>query len=780
MKSFTIKNIMGLLSIILVLCCTLYFTVINFKYPLVGIEVMNQNDQLMVKNIYEKGWANEQPIEEGDIIKLVNGGSPEDHSTVSFFNRIEKAESITIKDKDLQTKTYSITYDNLIFQYVLYLLLPLFFSMTMISLGAFLYRKKKEDRSAIILIYFLLSIGVCYFSATTSARGDIIGRVSLIITLPGSIVLFIHFLKSYFLRYNLVFIKTKSIIILYTICCTVLLAMSIIIAFDGFNILMNTVLLGFFLFLIIFLLYYLTRFYLQNKNTDYKGILKIIWLILFSAFSPFLFLYAIPAFLFNKELVSAEVTAIFLLFIPFVFVYLQLAEKLFDIEFLLNRLRYYSLLSFPFTIFILVMLKLILKIDLLSIFSFTLFLLLFTGTALFLYTKEYLDYKMSHHLFSQKSDFESSLYKFFQKAKDETKVDSLIKNLMNEIRDVLMVEKVVYIEMVSEDDGEHWLLKNRENYLPVFAKELEMINWNHCRTGSLIEIIDGFGIAIGGDYKNKNIIFCGLKNFKTTLNIQERIWLETLAYISSILLENFQLIEGLFQKLEDYKEKNEATHDNYPSWLSRLLFTISEKERANLSIDLHDSVLQDLLQLLRVVDNITEKVDDPQIKVDLFDLKESMLDNIHLIRETCNELRPPFLSELGIIESIQLLFDQTKLRSNFMLNFELDPSIQMINKEYELPLYRVVQELLNNAMKHSEASVVNISLTQPNQNLVLLYQDNGIGMNMTKLKDSFKTIGLSGIKERIKSISGTMEINSTPDNGMNVLIEIKTGSDDSD
>ena len=86
----------------------------------------------------------------------------------------------------------------------------------------------------------------------------------------------------------------------------------------------------------------------------------------------------------------------------------------------------------------------------------------------------------------------------------------------------------------------------------------------------------------------------------------------------------------------------------------------------------------------------------------------------------------------------------------------MEPSIQMINKEYELPLYRVVQELLNNAMKHSEASVVNISLTQPNQNLVLIYQDNGIGMDMTELKDSFKT----------------MEINSTPDNGMKVLIEI--------
>ena len=73
--------------------------------------------------------------------------------------------------------------------------------LQLISLSVFLYRKKKEDPSAIILIYFLLSVGVCYLSASTSARGDLIGRISLIVTLPGSIVLFIHFFKSYFSRY---------------------------------------------------------------------------------------------------------------------------------------------------------------------------------------------------------------------------------------------------------------------------------------------------------------------------------------------------------------------------------------------------------------------------------------------------------------------------------------------------------------------------------------------------------------------------------------------------
>ena len=104
----------------------------------------------------------------------------------------------------------------------------------------------------------------------------------------------------------------------------------------------------------------------------------------------------------------------------------------------------------------------------------------------------------------------------------------------------------------------------------------------------------------------------------------------------------------------------------------------------------------------------------------------------------------------------------------------------MIEKEYELPLYRVVQELLNNAMKHSEATHVNLSLTQQNQILTIDYQDNGVGMEIAQLKDSFETIGLSGIKERIKSIGGTVKIHSNPGNGMRILIEIVTGSDRND
>lgn len=780
MKPILKFNILSLLPVLLVLALTIYFTVVVIKYPLLGLEVKEQNNQWIIENIYEKGWANDKSIEEGDILRLVNEKSPEQHPTVFLFNRVEKAESITIEGKGLTTIKYLISYDELDFQYIMYLFFPLLFCFTTICLSLFLYYKKNEDRSATILIYFLLSLGVCYLSASTSARGDVLGRILTIITLPGSILLFIHFLKGYFMRYNLIFIKTKFLILLYTLYLAFLLIMAVLYVLFGFNSALNEAQLVFYVFLLGCLLFQLIRFYFMSKNIEGRGILKILLFALISALSPFLFLYAFPIILLKRELISAEVTAVFLIIIPVIFVYLQLADKLFDIDFLLSRLRFYSLLSFLFSIFMSLMLKFIFQIKLLSSFTITFFLLLFFSTVVFLYIKEYLDYRISHHLFSQKNNFEKSLYKFFQKAQYETKVDSLINNLINEIRDVLMVTDVKYFELITNDDGQSWMLQNRNDYRSEFISYLENINWNYYKIGSLIESKEGFIIIFGGDQKKKSIIFFGLKKFKTNLNIQERIWLETLAYISSILLENFQLIEDLFHKIEYYKGIKKESDNNYPSWLSRLLFTLSEKERANLSTDLHDSVLQDLLQLLREVDNIIEKVKEQSVKNELYNLKERILDNIHLVRETCNELRPPFLKELGFFESIQHLFEQTKLRSNFILNTEVDSALQIAKKEYELILYRVVQELLSNAMKHSDATDVKLLLIQRNQILTIEYQDNGIGMDTSQLKDSFKTIGLSGIKERVKSIGGTVKICSSPGKGMNVLIEIATGSDESD
>lgn len=772
MKKILKTNGSGLLAIFIALVLTSYFAVIIIKFPLVGLEVVERNHQWIVDQVYKNGWASSQSIEEGDIIKLVNGKEPANHSTVKCFKRVELAKTITILDKKSKIKTFSISYSPMDKQYI-YLLFPFIFAVTTISLSILLCRGCKDDRSAKLLIYFLLATGVCYLSAFASARGDMIGRITNTLTLTGSLILFIHFLKRYLLRFNLLFIKTESLLTLYILNTIVLLMLAVNHIWKlNFHIVIIQLLL--FLLLICFLLFNLIKLHLKSKNSDGHPVLKIIWITLFLAFSPFVCLYVIPIILMKKELVPAEISAMFLIIIPIAFVYLLLAKKLFDIEFLLSRLRYYLLLSCPFTVFTVAVLSFILNI---KSFSSLIIAILFTLSTciLFLYVKEYLDYRIRHHLFSQKNKFETSLFTFFQKAKYETKVDSLITHLMIEIRNVLMVKKVLYLEIVTEDEGVTWSLKNRNNYLITFVKCLENIKWNNYQVGSLNEVMDGYVIVISGDCKNKKVIYFGMKRSKINLNIQERIWLETVAYFSSILLENFQLIEGLFEQVEDYKKERKLEEFHYPYWFSRLMFSLSEKERTNLSIDLHDSVLQEQLQLLRKIEKIKDKVSDLSIKNDLIDLKEGMIDNVHLVRETCNQLRPPFLSELGIIQSIQNLIEQTRLRCNFILKAELDQSIQMIDKECELTLYRVVQELLNNAMKHSQAYEVMISLQKNNQIISLIYRDNGKGFEMRQLDGSFTTMGIFGMKERVMSIGGTIEIDSALGKGTEVFIEIKLG-----
>lgn len=754
----------------------MHFTLLILKYPLVGIEVEKVQGNWIIEKIYDNSWANKNNIETGSIVTLVNGIDPAKYHTVENFKMVEMADSITITGKNSEINTFAISYHDLDFQLIVYFVMPVLFAIFCFFLSLLLYYRKGEESSVQRLILFLLSIGLCYLSASASARADLTGRITTTITFSGSIVLFIHFLKAYFTGLQLEFIKTSSIKLMnlcYFIVISILLS-----SFFSFKlyVLTKDIELGFVCLLFIFLFMLFARFYYRYKNTDLSSLLKILWVMFFIAFSPFVILYAIPYIFLGKGFLSAEIAAGFLLVIPLAFVYLQLAEKLFDIEFLLGRLRYYSLLAFPFTLVLTIILAWSLKIRLNSGSFYLVLSILFTGSILFLYIKEYTDYKMKHHLFSQKNEFETNLqfYHFFQKAKHTTKVSDFISSLINEIKEVLSVKEVYFFEIQTSEDEDIWRVSNND-YSPDLAGEIEKINWKKVKAGSLLEVRSGFCVVVGEDYQRKNIIFCGLKKYKTNLNIHERIWLETLAYFSSILLENFQLIEGLFQKIENYKGKMLEEKENYPSWLSRLLFALSEKERANLSIDLHDAVLQDQLQLLREIESIYNKVTDPSLKEALSMVNERLLDNIHLIRETCNELRPPFLKESGLIESIQNLVNKIKLRSNFILHTELDHSIQKLDPEYELALYRVIQELLNNAIKHSEATDVSISLMKKKQCLMLSYSDNGIGIHMSKLNDSFKTMGISGIKERITCLGGRIKMESGPNSGFKVFIELGLG-----
>src|SRR5690606_28503872 len=134
------------------------------------------------------------------------------------------------------------------------------------------------------------------------------------------------------------------------------------------------------------------------------------------------------------------------------------------------------------------------------------------------------------------------------------------------------------------------------------------INWDLYKVGTSVEIMEGYCIILGDELDKKYIIYFSLIDYSTKLNIEEKAWLETLSYYTNILLENIQVIEELFEKIKSYEVDRINNEKSYPNWLSKLLFFMSEKERLNLSIDLHDSLLQDQLQLLRKVEQLYNEI----------------------------------------------------------------------------------------------------------------------------------------------------------------------------
>ncbi|GIQ61557.1 hypothetical protein PACILC2_01250 [Paenibacillus cisolokensis] len=288
------------------------------------------------------------------------------------------------------------------------------------------------------------------------------------------------------------------------------------------------------------------------------------------------------------------------------------------------------------------------------------------------------------------------------------KVSELENRLINEVREVLQVTSVSIEEVPRGQEPDNlspydmWI-KIGEKQQPVYLR----IAMDH----SLLKI--------------------------------EQEWLETAVHYVTILYDNLHLIEDLMKRLEDMVKNNET-----PKWMLRLLFKLSEKERSSLSSDLHDSVLQDLIIWYRKLESLRSSASfDEETQRELIQIEEGLLDAIHQIRITCNELRPPFLLKMGLVESLKSLFSYTRMFANYEIEFSAEQLDCSLNEEQILGVYRIVQELLNNASKHSRATKVTMALTGRNDHIYFSYSDDGIGIDLSALEGSFQHMGIAGIEK---------------------------------
>lgn len=228
------------------------------------------------------------------------------------------------------------------------------------------------------------------------------------------------------------------------------------------------------------------------------------------------------------------------------------------------------------------------------------------------------------------------------------------------------------------------------------------------------------------------------------------------------------------KELQLERQQQEANEEIYNLMLSQQdkIDEARGLEKNRISKDIHDGILGKLFGIRLSLDGLNLSVDKDAINKRSHYISE--LKNIEEdIRKVSHELNTDFIKQSGFLDIVKTLVDTQMNAYNIEYTFYGDESIDWdaLNNKVKIHLYRILQETMQNAYKHAEATKVDISFNNETGKLVLSILDNGKGFDVQKSK---KGIGLKNIEDRIKEINGKLNINSQVNKGTNIIIIVPT------
>jgi signal transduction histidine kinase len=243
---------------------------------------------------------------------------------------------------------------------------------------------------------------------------------------------------------------------------------------------------------------------------------------------------------------------------------------------------------------------------------------------------------------------------------------------------------------------------------------------------------------------------------------------------SSLQIGNFMeavvLSYALTSKFNMYKQEKEqvqAQAMQQAITFSQELIQSQEHERKRIAAELHDSVGQSLILIKNRIMLLQKQVDNPD-KVARYadDLVQTVALTIGEIRSISYGLRPFQLDMLGLTQSINGLAEEVAEASGIDIRVQADPIDGVFPKEQEINVYRIVQESLNNIVKHSGARQARITIVREERQVNITIADNGQGMPLGTANAIPKQgFGMRGIQERLSILAGKMVIKPAEPHG---------------
>jgi signal transduction histidine kinase/DNA-binding NarL/FixJ family response regulator len=236
-------------------------------------------------------------------------------------------------------------------------------------------------------------------------------------------------------------------------------------------------------------------------------------------------------------------------------------------------------------------------------------------------------------------------------------------------------------------------------------------------------------------------------------------WLTTLARQAAVVLETIR-----------YAEQEQLVANEMQA-LYRQAVSARESERERLSRELHDGVLQDLCAVARDLKALEAHSEDGTPFVALITQSN---ESVQTLRAICHDLRPPLLSNNPAL-ALKALVERLDAQSPAPIHIDISAQDLCVSEEMALAIYRIAQEAMHNAIQHADASEIAIRLTQYPDKLRMTITDDGRGIpDGTDLRRFVAGghFGLAGMRERAAMIGGTLDVQSAPDYGTAVILEV--------
>jgi signal transduction histidine kinase len=234
--------------------------------------------------------------------------------------------------------------------------------------------------------------------------------------------------------------------------------------------------------------------------------------------------------------------------------------------------------------------------------------------------------------------------------------------------------------------------------------------------------------------------------------------------LSFALADRISLLREEKQRAQQGLLQIEQSANRARMQFTRRLLSAQDEERKRIATELHDGVGQSLSWLVNA------------LKKRLKTSTDSTLDNEHQVaQETVREIRnlshqlhPYILDQLGLKAAIESVSERMQQQSGIVIRLDIDDEISLLQPEQQLHVYRIIQEALSNAVRHSKAQTIDLSLKHSGQLVQLNISDNGVGL----LKQSGgRGLGLESIRHRVELLSGDISFNRNTPQGLQIAIQ---------